>query len=139
MQDHEEFLLPEQPVSHNVNSASTCKFESNPSILNRIVPQVLVTESPQAGQSIFRSVRKPINQKVVQDPGQHSQIVIHSHLVFSNVSYSHFVRKSVIPVTVKSTCLLVSYMWVDWMFELILKFIALKNLACIMTQLNKAY
>ena len=56
------FLLSQEPVSHNANSASTCKFESNPSILNRIVLQVLVNESPQAGQSIFRSVRKPINQ-----------------------------------------------------------------------------
>ena len=63
------FLQSQEPVSHNANSASTCKFESNPSILNHIVPQVLVTESPQAGQSIVRSVRKPINQWVVQDPG----------------------------------------------------------------------
>ena len=34
-------LLPQRPVSRNANSASICKFKSNPSILNRVVPQVL--------------------------------------------------------------------------------------------------
>ena len=48
-------------------------------------------------------------------------------------------NQSLQSVIVKSACLLVSYMWVDCMFELILKFIALKNFACIMTQLNEAY
>ena len=36
------FLLSEQPVSRNANSASICKFKSNPSILNRVAPQVLL-------------------------------------------------------------------------------------------------
>ena len=34
------FLLSQQPVSRNANSASICKFKSNPSILNRVVPHV---------------------------------------------------------------------------------------------------
>ena len=33
-------LLSQRPVSRNANSASICKFKSNPSILNRVVPQV---------------------------------------------------------------------------------------------------
>ena len=36
------FLLSQQPVSRNANSASICKFKSNPSILNRVVPKVLL-------------------------------------------------------------------------------------------------
>ena len=36
------FLLSQWPVSRNANSASICKFKSNPSILNRVVPQVLL-------------------------------------------------------------------------------------------------
>ena len=36
------FLLSQRPVSRNANSASICKFKSNPSILNRVVPQVLL-------------------------------------------------------------------------------------------------
>ena len=35
-----EKLLSQQPVSRNANSASICKFKSNPSILNRVVPHV---------------------------------------------------------------------------------------------------
>ena len=31
-----------QPVSSNANSASICKFESKPSSLNHVVPQVLL-------------------------------------------------------------------------------------------------
>ena len=34
-------LLSQRPVSRIANSASICKFKSNPSILNRVVPQVL--------------------------------------------------------------------------------------------------
>ena len=33
-------LLSQRPVSRNANSASICKFKLNPSILNRVVPQV---------------------------------------------------------------------------------------------------
>ena len=36
------FLLSQQPVSRNANSASICKLQSNPSILNRVVPHVLL-------------------------------------------------------------------------------------------------
>ena len=36
------FLLSLRPVSRHANSASICKFRSNPSILNRVVPQVLL-------------------------------------------------------------------------------------------------
>ena len=36
------FLLSQRQVSRNANSASICKFKSNPSILNRVVPQVLL-------------------------------------------------------------------------------------------------
>ena len=35
-------LLSKQPVSRNANSVSICKFESKPSSLNRVVPQVLL-------------------------------------------------------------------------------------------------
>ena len=35
------FLLSQRPVSRNANSASICKFKSNPSILNRFVRQLL--------------------------------------------------------------------------------------------------
>ena len=36
------FLLSQRLVSRNANSASICKFKSNPSILNRVVKQVLL-------------------------------------------------------------------------------------------------
>ena len=36
------FFLSQRPVSGNANSESVCKFKSNPSILNRVVPQVLL-------------------------------------------------------------------------------------------------
>ena len=36
------FLLSLRTVSRHANSASICKFSSNPSILNRVVPQVLL-------------------------------------------------------------------------------------------------
>ena len=36
------FFLSQRPVSGSANSESVCKFKSNPSILNRVVPQVLL-------------------------------------------------------------------------------------------------
>ena len=43
LSDQKDFsILSEQSVSRNANSASICKFKSKPSILNRVVPQVLL-------------------------------------------------------------------------------------------------